>query len=391
MNITVLSDSTNNMTTLKVLQLLGDCSEGSVPGVVQFAHAPFITLQPGQLVVLVLSPEPEKALQILHDIRPQLSGPVLAIGQATDSRLILRALQEGADHYLDENELAGQLEAALVRLRVKDKEKNELQGKLYCLAGAGGGCGVSTLAASLAVAVARDHQRCILIDLKPGSGDLAALLNLKPTHTLADLCQDANRLDQALFESSLVPHLSGVYLLAPPQDVKQVCVVTPSGVSTTLGLARKLFPAVLIDLDDWFHGEQVAALRKADGVLLVIRLDFTSLRNARRALIHLKQLGLEEDQVQLIVNRYGQPKELPAEEAEQALGKRIDFFIPDDPKTVNTANNTGVPVVIKAPSARITQTIVQAARKLMPAKSEENGTAPAPTERKSRGWFYAFR
>ena len=42
-------------------------------------------------------------------------------------------------------------------------------------------------------------------------------------------------------------------------------------------------------------------------VLLVLRLDFASLRHAQRTLDYLTaQLGLAPDHVQLVVNRYGQ-------------------------------------------------------------------------------------
>ena len=41
----------------------------------------------------------------------------------------------------------------------------------------------------------RRHERSLLIDLKPRSGDLAAMLDLKPSHTMQDLCRvaDADR------------------------------------------------------------------------------------------------------------------------------------------------------------------------------------------------------
>src|SRR5258706_561520 len=77
------------------------------------------------------------------------------------------------------------------------------------------GSGSSTLAVNLATALAKDHKSCLLLDLNLGAGDLAALLDLKPTHTLADLCRNSTRMDQAIFERSLVRHSSGILLLSP--------------------------------------------------------------------------------------------------------------------------------------------------------------------------------
>jgi pilus assembly protein CpaE len=137
--------------------------------------------------------------------------------------------------------------------------------------------------------------------------------------------------------------------------------VTADGVRQVLGLARSLFPYVVIDLDNSFAPEQVQALRMADVVLLVLRLDFASLRNAQRTLEYLGQLGVGRDKVRVVVNRYGQPKEVPAAKAVEALGVAIDFYVPEDSKTVNRANNNGVPVVKESPSARVSKSLTNLA------------------------------
>jgi pilus assembly protein CpaE len=164
-----------------------------------------------------------------------------------------------------------------------------------------------------------------------------------------------------MLERSLVRHASGIHLLAPPRTLADIRQVTPQGIRQTLALARGLFPYVVGDLDDCFHEEQVEALRHADLVLLVLRLDFTSLRNAKRILDHLDQVGISQDHVRLIVNRYGQPEELPIATAERALGRKIAHFVPDEPKTMNRANNTGTPAVLETPRARVSKDIAQLA------------------------------
>jgi pilus assembly protein CpaE len=153
-----------------------------------------------------------------------------------------------------------------------------------------------------------------------------------------------------MFESALVAHAGGVHLLAPPQLYEDIRLVTPRGVQKTLTLARDAFPFTVVDLEDCYHEEQVTVLRQADAVLLVFRLDFTSLCSTRRILDYLEQAGVAGDRVRLVINRYGQAKELPLSEAEEALGHKIGHLVPDDPKTINAANNAGVPAVFRAPS-----------------------------------------
>jgi pilus assembly protein CpaE len=227
---------------------------------------------------------------------------------------------------------------------------------------ASGGVGASTVAANLAVALAKGHSTCALLDLKPGRGDLAALLDLKPQFTLADLCNQASRLDRAIFEKMLVRHPCGVHLLGAPQSFHDLRAVTPAGVQQALTLARKYFPHVVVDAEDCFHEEQVVALRQATGVLLVLRLDFTSLRNARRILEHLQSVEVARQRVRLVVNRHGQPNELPVAEVEDALGEKISLFVPDDPKTLNAANNAGEPALLKFPTAKVCQSLTELAK-----------------------------
>ena len=137
-----------------------------------------------------------------------------------------------------------------------------------------------------------------------------------------------------------------------------------------LALARALFPYVVVDLDHTFREEQTLVLRQADVILLILRLDFTALRNAQRALDYLAQMGISSNRIRVVVNRYGQPKEVPAAKAEEALGVRIFHYIPDDPTTVNGANNNGVPVVLHNARAKVSRSITQLAASV-------NGRRPA--------------
>jgi pilus assembly protein CpaE len=341
------------------------------------------------MLVVVLSPSPDLALSLLRRIRFQASGPVLAVGLASDSKLILRALHEGADHYLDEADLAAQLDSVLLRLQIKEEAARQPSGQVIGLLGASGGCGSSTLAVNLASVLAREAERCALIDLKPGVGDLAALLDVKPTHNFADLCVNVGRMDRAMFESALVSHSSGVHLLAPPLMYEDIRLVTAQGVSKTLHLARDSFRFVVVDLEDSYHEEQLVVLRQADYILLVLRLDFTSLRSTKRILANLQQAGVRNERVRLVINRFGQAKELPLSEAEDVLGQKISFLIPDDPKNINAANNAGEPVVFRTPSTKVAQSLVQMANTFV--NPEEGKSSSVRQAVKSvNGWLAVF-
>jgi pilus assembly protein CpaE len=318
---------------------------------------------PADLVVVVLPEEPERSLSVLDWLEklPRRNGErVLAIGPAADSKLVLRALRGSVDDYLDQSDIEAELEAALARWKASLAIRDD-PGRVIAVLAPSGGSGSSTLAANLATVLAKQHKSAALIDLKLQTGDLAALLDLKPTYTLADLCQNVARVDRTLFERSLVRHASGVQLLAPPRHFDDVARITPEGVHQALTLAKSAFPYVLVDLDHSFRAEQVEVLRQADMILMVLRLDFVSLRNTRRAFEYVERLGVNRDRIRLVVNRYGQPKEIPFAKAEEALGMKIFHYVPDDPKAINRANNNGVPVVLEAPRSGVSRSLTKLA------------------------------
>jgi pilus assembly protein CpaE len=318
---------------------------------------------PVELVVVVLPEDPEralKALDILERLPRQQGSRVLAVGPAAETKLVLRALRGLVDDYLDQSDLEAELAAALGRYKASLLKQDEL-GRVIAVLAPSGGSGSSTLAVNLATVLAKQHKSALLLDLKLATGDLAALMDLKPTHSLADLCVNVNRMDRVLFERSLVQHQCGVRLLAPPLQINDIDHVSAEGVHKILQMGRSLFPYIVIDLDHDFRSEQREVLQQADLILVVLRLDFASLRNAKRTLDYLERAGIDQTKVRVVVNRYGQPKEVPFAKAEEALGLKIFHYVPDDPKAVNRANNNGVPVVIESPSARVARSVTKLA------------------------------
>jgi pilus assembly protein CpaE len=312
------------------------------------------------LIVLVLSPNPERALAALRQLHLLVSCPVVAVGPTANARLILQALHSGASDFADENDPESELKSALGRILSGGNTQSE-SAKTIALLAPNGGSGSSTLAVNIATVLAKEHHKALLIDLKLQTGDLAALLDLKPTHTIAELCQNAAHMDRTMLDRSLVRHGSGVQLLAPPRTFADTSLVTPEGVRKVINLGRTLFPYVVLDLDHSFGAEQVQVIRQADLVLLVLRLDFGCLRNAQRTLAHLKDLGIGCGNVRLVVNRYGQPKEIPAAKAEEVLGMKVFHYVPEDATSINRANNNGIPVVVESPSAKVSRSLAQLA------------------------------
>lgn len=312
------------------------------------------------LIVFVLPEEPREGLPALRETRNTLPYVrILALGPATDPKLILETMKQGADEFLEQQNAEAELAGALERYRSLHvrREEGPKAGRVIALLSPSGGSGCSTLAASISAALAQEHGDCGLVDLRLGIADLAPMFDLRPTRTLADLCDYVTRLDQSLFEQFLVRHASGVWLLAAPSRMADLSRVTCKGVRRALTLARVRFAHVVVDMGNLLTGEQIEALWQADRILLVLRLDYTSVRNARRMIDAMTELGIGRDRLRLVVNALGQRRQLELQQAEAAVGMKVYHQVPYDAASVHAAINSGVPLVLHRRFRRITRSI----------------------------------
>lgn len=309
-----------------------------------------------EIVIVVLSPDPERALAAVRNNRRKTSARILLVGPTADTKLVLRGLREGANEFLDESDLRAELFAALQRLSAVSPK-----GRIIVVLSASGGSGCSTIAANLAVALSQQSGSCAILDLNLEAGDLVTLLDLKPSYSISELCQNVRRLDASLLEGCLVPHSSGVQLLAAPSRLTNGAFITQEAINEVVSLVAHRFPFIVVDLGDSFRSERTLLLLQADLILMVLRLDFSCLRNTRTALEFLKEIGVAPDRVQVVANRYGQASEIAAGAAEEALGVKVAHYVPEDAKTVNRANNNGVPVLLQTPYAKVSRRIAEIA------------------------------
>lgn len=315
------------------------------------------------LAICLLPPDWEWALKALRGLRNATAATILAVGPADEPKRILHLLREGVDEYLDAADIEAELEGALIRIKTRSDTAHNL-GRTYAVLAPCGGCGVSTLAANLAVAFAAKHGRAGLFDLSLPVGDLAFLLDLEPVYTLADVCRNHPHLDRSVVEQAMVGHASGVSVLASPASLREAGAVQREAVRRAVGLGRTLFPHLVVDLGRGILPEQAAALALCDALLLVLRLDMTCLRKARASLDYLAELGVPEDRILAVANFYGMPKGLPLRKFHQALGLDSLHLLPYDPSRANRATNDGSAIVRDRPRARISRAICDLAGSL---------------------------
>jgi Flp pilus assembly CpaE family ATPase len=125
------------------------------------------------------------------------------------------------------------------------------------------------------------------------------------------------------------------------------------------------FSHVVIDTGRVVEPAASAVIQRSELVVIVTRLDVVAVVKTRRMVEFLIESGISEDKLVLLANRCGQPGELGIKAAERALGRKFGHCLPDEPRTVNGSVNVGNPVVLEAPSARVSKVMKRMCHELV--------------------------
>jgi flagellar biosynthesis protein FlhG len=174
-----------------------------------------------------------------------------------------------------------------------------------------GGVGKTNVVAGLALALAKQGQRVVIVDADFGLANLDILLGLSPESTLEQVLRGEKVLEEILVEGPegirIVPASSGVQELTRLDDAAELRLVQ--------GLQRVAEGAdwMLVDTAAGVHDSVVKLLMAAQQVLLVATPEPASLVDAYAVLkvLHLRDA---EKPVRLVVNNAQS-----AEEAEETI------------------------------------------------------------------------
>jgi pilus assembly protein CpaE len=222
--------------------------------------------------------------------------------------------------------------------------------------GSKGGAGTTTMAVNCGVEVARLSKRpTVLVDLKPGLGEVSVFLGVRSRYTLLDALDNLHRLDGEFFKELVTKHKSGLEILAGSDLFDRPGSSDNAALEEVFRLLGKQYEQVIVDAGSQLNTCAVTALYTADTICLVVTPDVPSVRNAQRLLDRIGQLGACGDRVRVLLNRAAEPYPIPLAQIETALGHPIDHRFPSDYKTVSAALNSGVPLALSGTSEMATQ------------------------------------
>ncbi|CAN5753025.1 response regulator [soil metagenome] len=370
------------------VEVVGTAASG--PEAVELAA----TLQPDVVLLDINMPGMDgiTAAELLATRAPAASIIMMSVQGEPD--YLRRAMLAGAREFLVKPFSSDELAASLRQVHSREKQK---QSRAPVFAGEGGadatqrkagrvvtfyapkgGVGRTTLAVNMAVAAATElGQSVVLVDGSLQFGDVGVLLNLSPKNkSITDLAQDlVGDDDVEALEGALVNHTSGIKVLLAPPSPEMAELVTVEHLQRIISALRAHYDLVVIDSWPWLHDSTLTYLDQADTVLLVLTLEITNIKNTRQFVELSDQLGYAKSKVQLVLNRSDAAYGIRVQDVESSIGRKIDHTIVADGRTVVYALNRGVPFVVAAQQARVSQDVVQLTRAVAGAAALEDAAS----------------
>jgi pilus assembly protein CpaE len=315
-------------------------------------------------------------IERLRGTAPQAG--IFAVAHTADPDLILQSMRAGANEFFTWPPVEETFQIAVRRLAARRESAQGARPPATTLVflGSKGGAGTTTLGVNCAVEVARLSKRsAIILDLKPGLGEVALFLGIRPRFTVLDAIDNLHRLDREFLKELVVKHKSGLDILAGSDQFDRPGAADAGAFEELFRLLTRQYDYIVIDAGSQINSCTVAALYAADQMFLVANPDVPSVRNAQRLLERVRQLGACGERVRVMLNRAAEPFPIPPKQIESALGHPIHHMFPSDYKTVSTAMNSGVPLSLSGNSDIATQFDAFTRRLLDPSAEQPGATA----------------
>lgn len=227
-------------------------------------------------------------------------------------------------------------------------------GRVVAVMAGKGGSGKTITATNLAMAVnlRRGADTVVVVDADLQFGDVALLLKLEPSWTLADAASQLDELSDARLDGMLLRHQTGLSVLAAPLRPTAEEAIPAKAIVEVVERLRGMYELVIIDTPPIFDDQLITLLEVSDEVLVVVDMDMASVKNAKITLEALRSGSFPMERMRLVVNRANAKVRLDVDELERTLGLRVVGSIPSD-RSIPQSVNDGIPVVLSSPRSRV--------------------------------------
>ncbi len=243
-----------------------------------------------------------------------------------------------------------------------------------------GGTGSTTVTANLAIALHNDETQAVVVDGNLQFGDLSFFFNQQSKNNVVDLALRGEELDNEVVNDVLITHAdSGIKILAAPPRPENAEEISGQQFGAVLQFLRRMFSYILVDANSVLNEVTLAALDQSDLIVLVTTQDIPSIKNARLFLDLANALGIQRQQILLVMNRFDKRRNITPERVSDITKQEVVAVIPMEERLVVPAMDRGVPFLMQNKTSPVSRGIYDLAEHLRErvAKLEQAQAEPA--------------
>ncbi len=352
-----------------------------------------------EFVALAIDAKDENSIAMLGELIQQAHARRISVILVADdiSPVVLhRLLREGADEFVPYPLPEGELNAAIERLRAPATPAPETQttapeqappaasavapsthdrqGVLMAVQALAGGTGATTFAVNLAWELAaieskgKTTPRVCLLDLDLQYGSVSTYLDLPRREAVFALLSDTEAMDDESFSQALLTFEDKLQVLTAPSDLLPLDFVTPDDVNRIIGVARRNYDYVIIDMPSTVVQWTEAVLQEAQLFFSTLELDMRSAQNTLRLKRALKSEDLPFEKLRFLLNRAPKFTDITGKSRVKRLADSleisIEIHLPDGGKAVTQCGDHGRPLALDAPKNPLRKEIAKLAASL---------------------------
>jgi Flp pilus assembly CpaE family ATPase len=315
--------------------------------------------------------------------------PMIILSGLETESLALQMVQQGAEDYIVKSTCNSGLLIKAIQYAVTRQSRANVpvnagdRGAILGVMGAKGGAGATTFACNLAVELRRHTaQPTLLIDLDLSSGMVSFLMNTDSRHTVLDAIANIARFDKTFWEKLVVHGPGEVDLVLSP---KALLFEHPDvwSIRHLLALVSTLYRWTIVDLGK-VSPMTASLMETLTELCLVTEISVPTLYEAKRSIGILRESGLTDDRLRLVVNDRGAVQGFSSNELTRMFGHPIYAKLPEAAQDLHEACTQSK---LLAPHSPYRAAVGHLARKLAGLPEEKNGRGSSPLRAFAGRWL----
>jgi Flp pilus assembly CpaE family ATPase len=289
-----------------------------------------------------------ESLGIIHTHAPNV--PVVVLTGLDNHDIAQQAVRSGAQDYLVKGELNASrlgrtLHYAVLRHQslagAAREESTAGLGKAIGFLGARGGVGTTSIACHVSLDLKRQtRERVLLSDLDVAGGSIGFLTKAASQHSIHEAADNLLRLDENYWSKIAVSGVDGLEILPSrgPLDLEEQAAT--ERIRHVLRFTRSIYRWVVIDLGR-LNPFAEGLFSELSDLFLIVTIDVLVLSEAKRIVRSLKDAGMDQRLLHLVVNQTPRHPDILPQEVGDMVGVPVYAVLPEGSAEMSEAYTSG--------------------------------------------------